>query len=345
MEKYGSFGGKSIAKISYAHPTFLTPDGVTFSMWSSIYLFQGLFTIYQLIPRLQNSHAGISRARVWVIMLYIACCLWVPVFCRQLYWPAFALLLVMNFLLVMIYRAMMINYGAIKRTQIADMMLPSVIVEEFEQARSRLGRTNQLDAVMLHPWLVKVLCFTGFSLHLSCLVYTACVDFLLTTGSMGWHQPYSNLDSNVNVNTTVSVNAAGFVNATSSSPSTSFVSGSENFAIMFVCIIGAIACALAVRHCDVPFAAGTAWALGGVYRAQTFDAPRGYPDAAMSKPIADWTLAVMIAVCVVTVIGLVKAIVESVWARKRSSEEQNGDEAYFQIDSEYDSLHEKSMEE
>ena len=334
MEIFGSFGGKSIAKISYDHPTFLTPDGPTFSMWSAIYFFQSLFVILQIIPRYQNAHAGIVRARFWVILLYIFCCLWAPVFCHEVFWPAFALLLAMIFSLVMIYRALEINYGAVDRTQSTCMMLHSVILEEPEQTRARVGNNDGSNAVTLHSWFVKVLCFTGFSLHLSCLVFTAFVDFLLTTGTMGWQQPYAALH-------TPNLNASSSANTTTTT-SVHFVSGSENFAIMCVCIIGAIACLMAVRNCDVPFATGTAWALGGVYRGQTFNAPRGYPDVAMSESIANWTLAIIIVVGVASVIGLVKAIAESVFAHFKSTEQQNNDDGYYNFDSQYESLPRKN---
>merc|ERR1712032_31402 len=71
-ENFGSFGGQSNKEVAEETPTFITPDGLTFSVWSVIYLFQGLFAIYQVIPCFQNSHAGVSRSRFWVVALFVA---------------------------------------------------------------------------------------------------------------------------------------------------------------------------------------------------------------------------------------------------------------------------------
>merc|ERR1712151_68629 len=103
----GSFGGASNSQLSKEQPTFVTPDGMTFSVWGMIYLFQALFSVYQVIPCFQNSHAGVSKARFWVVVLFLGNCLWLPVFSNRLYWLALMLILAMDLSLVMIYRTMM----------------------------------------------------------------------------------------------------------------------------------------------------------------------------------------------------------------------------------------------
>lgn len=283
---FNNFGGISIGSVSREQPTFLTPDGATFSVWALIYLLQGIFSVYQVLPCVQNSHAGVSRARLWIIVLFVSNCLWLPVFCHKLFWPGFMLMLVMVVALVMIYRIMKINYGAVDRTQSADMLLPSVVVEDREDTTARFGGSDTLPTALLHPWSVKLLCFSGFSANISWLAVASMANFMIASGSEGWHQ-------------SINVTAA----------KTILVNGSENFAIMGVCLVAAIASVLAVRNCDIPYALVAIWALGGVNRAQN---SRSYGRQA----IADWASAMMVVVAIAALVGLAKAIFESVRACK-----------------------------
>merc|ERR1712051_146345 len=306
-ESFGSFGGASNSELSKEQPTFITPDGLTFSVWSIIYLFQGLFSIYQIIPCFQNSHEGVSRARFWVVLLYLGNCLWLPVFSHRLYWLAFMLMLVMDLSLVMIYRKMSINYGAIDRNQGADMFLPSVLLEDEEQTSARLAESNkEPQAALLHPWPVKLLCFTGFSTNASWLSVATLVNLTVAIGTEGWRQAY-----------TIVVPGNNTVTA---STTTVYVNGSEQFVVMGVCLVATIAAVMAVRNCDVPYALVITWALSGVHRAQSSKPASGYPKEAMSQLISDWAMAMIVVVLIAAVIGLVKAVIESFYARKTERE-------------------------
>lgn len=305
-EDFGSFGGSSNAQVSNEHPTFLTPDGLTFSVWSVIYTFQGLFTIYQIIPIFQNSHAGVSRARFWVVVLYVANCLWLPVFSHELFWLAFMLMLVMDVSLVMIYRMMTINYGAVDRTQGADMFLPSKVLEDKKETldRHELEDTHQIPLPLLHPWPVKLICFVGFSTNISWLTVATMVNLLVAAGQDGWHKAFEVVKTSVNG-----------TEATAMVTETVYVNGSEQFVVMAVCLVALIACILAIRNGDVPYALVAMWALGGVHRAQSAKPAGGYPEQAMSSQISCWALAMIITIAVVVVAALAKNVVESLAAR------------------------------
>jgi len=311
-KEFGSFGGASNKEIAEETPTFITPDGLTFSVWSVIYLFQGLFAIYQVIPCFQNSHAGVSRSRFWVVALFVGNCLWLPVFSNRLYWLALLLMVVMDVSLIMIYRTMVVNYGAVDRTQGADMLFPSVVVEDREQTLSRVGQEKaHVHDTMLHPWPIKLLCFTGFSTNISWLAVASVVNVLVATGTEGWHKSYTVLLGPSSNGTTAMLQKTIYVN------------GSEDFAIAAVCFVALIACVLAVRNCDIPYGLVAIWALGGVNRAQGNKAPTGFPEQAMSKPIADWSRAMMIVVAIAVVIGLAKSIFESVRASSTIKAQEN----------------------
>lgn len=318
-ESFGSFGGESNTQIAEEQPTFLTPDGLTFSVWSVIYLFQGLFSIYQVIPCFQNSHTGVSRARFWVVVLYIGNCLWLVVFSHKLYWLSFLLMLIMDFSLVMIYRMMNINYGAVDLTQGAGMFLPSVILEDKDDTLDRVKGSDKFRGMYLHPWPVKLLCFVGFSANISWLAVASMVNLLVAAGASGWHQSYT-------------INIPSPLNATVMVPTVTYVNGNQDFVIMAVCLVAAIACVLAVRNCDVPYALVAMWALGGVNRAQGSRPLRGFPEAAMSKSIADWSASMLIVVLIAVVIGLVKAIAESIYACKANSKQSQENDGIHYTD-------------
>lgn len=307
-EEFGSFGGGSNAEISAEQPTFITPDGVTFSVWGIIYLFQAIFTIYQVVPCFQNSHAGVARARVWVAALFLCNSLWLPVFANRLYWLAFLIMMVMDVCLVMIYRTMVINYGTVDLTQGASMLLPSVATEDAEQTSSRLGHPDKIPATMTHPTAIKILCFVGFSTNMSWLAVASVVNLTVAIGTSGFHKAIT------------VANATSLVDT-----QTVYINGSPDFAIMAVCLVGLLASILVIRNGDVPYAVVAMWALGGVYRAQAVKAADGYPVEAMNKNIACWCVGMIITVGVATIVGLAKAIWETNRARKCKVNDSAGD--------------------
>merc|ERR1719201_596293 len=261
-----------------------------------------MFSIYQVIPCFQNSHSGVSRSRAWVVVLYGTNCLWLVVFSHKRYWLAFWLMLIMDVSLVMIYRMMKINYGAVDLAQSASMLLPSVVIEDKEHTLERLSGSDKFSGMLIHPWPVKLLCFVGFSANLSWLVVASMVNLLVATGPDGWHKDFT-------MHIETPVNSSGV-------PAVTYVNGSPDFAIMAVCLAAAIACALAIRNSDIPYAMVTIWALWGVNRAQGSKAPEGFPEVAMNKAIVDWTAGMICVVLFAIVIGLVKTIIESVNASK-----------------------------
>merc|ERR1719264_1255254 len=203
---------------------------------------------------------------------------------------------------------MNINYGAVDLTQDTSMLLPSVVLEDDAVTQDRLNGSENKSGMLLHPWPVKLLCFVGFSTNISWLTVASVVNFLVATGTSGFHQAYTTLTPSP-------------LNATVVTPTVTYVNGNPDFAVMAVCLVALIACVLAVRNCDIPYALVAMWALGGVNRAQGSNAPNGFPEAAMSKAIADWAAAIVV-VLIAVVIGSVKAIVEIiVYSRKADTKQ------------------------
>merc|ERR1712232_892475 len=149
------------------------------------------------------------------------------------------------------------------------MLLPSIYLESKADTQARYAAATghgNLPAPHRHAWTVKVLCFVGFSANISWLAVASMVNLLVATGTSGWHQAYTVAGNNTLTSTTHTV----------------YVNGNEDFVVMAVCLVAAIACVLAVRNSDVPYALVAMWALGGVNRAQSVKAPAGYPKAAMN---------------------------------------------------------------
>merc|ERR1719331_567336 len=94
----------------------------------------------------------------------------------------------------MIYRLMGINYGTVDRTQSDAMLLPSVMLEEREDTQARLGSSAQdltTQLPQLHPWPIKLMCFTGFSTNISWLVVVTLLNLCIAFGSNPWEQSYT----------------------------------------------------------------------------------------------------------------------------------------------------------
>merc|ERR1712032_1706469 len=117
------------------------------------------------------------------------------------------------------------NYGAVDRAQDADMLLPSVVLEDDAGTQDRLNGSENKSGMMLHPWPVKLLCFVGFSTNISWLTVASVVNFLVATGTSGFHQAYTTLTPSP-LNATVMM-----------TPTVTYVNGNPDFGVMAVCLV------------------------------------------------------------------------------------------------------------
>lgn len=65
-------GGQTTGQIAEAYPSLITPAGMTFAIWGMIYLFLGLFILYQW--RLIGSDSETSQVRTKIGSLFAASC-------------------------------------------------------------------------------------------------------------------------------------------------------------------------------------------------------------------------------------------------------------------------------
>lgn len=69
--------------ISNENPTTLTPDGITFSVWGPIYLFEFALVIYQ---SWSNTTFFNQQQRLWIALSFILNAAWLPVFAYEYWW-------------------------------------------------------------------------------------------------------------------------------------------------------------------------------------------------------------------------------------------------------------------
>lgn len=94
--------GRSTGEISDSYPSFFTPTGLTFSIWSLLYLSQMAFAVYQALPaQASNPHL---RAVRWP---FVAACLlnavWIVAWHGLIVWASMILMLGLLVSLVVAY--------------------------------------------------------------------------------------------------------------------------------------------------------------------------------------------------------------------------------------------------
>jgi len=153
------FGGKDNKVISDSHPTYVTPDGLTFAVWAVIYTFLLVTTIAQAAVSEGSSADMLLTSRSPVLgldtreMLSIAFllnALWLPVFSNEKYWAAFAIMVL--YLLTL------------------------------------LG--TWINTVQAGTVLDYVLVGVGVSLNASWIVVATAVNGFLCSGEAGWKDQY-----------------------------------------------------------------------------------------------------------------------------------------------------------
>ncbi|CAJ1432100.1 unnamed protein product, partial [Effrenium voratum] len=103
----GVLGGESIATISDTTPTYVTPDGLTFSVWAVIYSLELLLVVRQACPSdhteslLQKACPITGLSVRWrLVIAFLTNAIWLPVYVNRFFGLALAIILVyLGFLL------------------------------------------------------------------------------------------------------------------------------------------------------------------------------------------------------------------------------------------------------
>lgn len=104
---------KNNAQQSDTNPTYLTPDGLTFSIWGIIYLFELFFTVYQAIPVARGGGYELSvfdNVRPYVIFAFILNGLWLIIFSFSLWWLSQLVIVAYLYCIVKAYQHLQVDW-------------------------------------------------------------------------------------------------------------------------------------------------------------------------------------------------------------------------------------------
>lgn len=256
------FNGTDNAQIARENPTYLSPDGATFSIWGFIYLFEALLVVYQLLPACANVPALAGHTRAWLSAAFLVNAAWLPIFSFHRWWLSFAVIVAYLGALLKTYQSMHIDYGSHQ-----------------------------------HKVHTKIVAFTGISLNTAWVVVATLLNFTIVSRNSG---------------IIVTEIATGVNNATSGKVAgdtmVAVVGGNVDWAVLCVVLAASVALYRAARFADVPYAFVTAWALGGIYRMQTYAQNADFPTDGKSEDLARWAITFSLIVGVAGLGAVAKAI-------------------------------------
>jgi benzodiazapine receptor len=96
-------GGQNTGEVSARYPSLFTPAGYTFSIWGLIYTALIIFAIYQALPSQRNSRL-LAAITPWFLLSCAGNAGWIFAWHYNGLWLSLALMAVMLFSLVRIYR-------------------------------------------------------------------------------------------------------------------------------------------------------------------------------------------------------------------------------------------------
>lgn len=150
------------AIISNANPTYVTPDGATFSIWGFIYLFETIAVIYQALPA-NHDDARLVAGRPLMALAFSLNSIWLLVFAYYLWWLSCAVMLAYLGTLIALYRKLRIHYGGGADDQ-----------ADVDEGRGVASAT------------VKSLVYTGFSMNMAWIAVASGVNVTVTLRNEGW---------------------------------------------------------------------------------------------------------------------------------------------------------------
>lgn len=142
--------GMNIGQISNVNPTYITPDGLTFSVWGVIYTGQLAYTIYQAIPSHLDDKELVA-SRLFAVGAFVLNGIWLFLFTRLYWWLQWADIVAYLVLLIQVYRHMDIDYFNTKK-----------------------------------PWQYVLCNYVGFSCNLAWVTVATAVSTTTTFRQQGW---------------------------------------------------------------------------------------------------------------------------------------------------------------
>jgi hypothetical protein len=91
------FGGKDNKELSDTHPTYLTPDGLTFAVWGIIYSLEMVMVVAQFFGSADDILLGEIcglKVRARISIAFVLNAFWLPLFNNELFFTAFVVMAV-----------------------------------------------------------------------------------------------------------------------------------------------------------------------------------------------------------------------------------------------------------
>merc|ERR1711871_674050 len=179
--------------------------------------------------------------------------------------------------LIMLYYRLEIHYGLGGSKTVCSDIMPAL----FKSSAKETEKPNQKNVY----WFHKVFIFVGFSTNMAWLSFAVVLNFIIALRNSGW--------------------------STSAGPDTIAVGGNPDFAVMAIVLVSILASYLALKFGDIPFALVVMWALGGINRMQTVNDPSRFPVELQSQEVAQWSIAMLIYMGVISGISLLRIILQT----------------------------------
>ena len=100
--------GRSTKEISDSYPSFFTPAGLTFSIWSVLYLSQLAFTVFQALP-IQAANPSIRKVRWPIVAANLFNATWIVAWHGLVVWASMILMLGLLLSLILAYNRLEIG--------------------------------------------------------------------------------------------------------------------------------------------------------------------------------------------------------------------------------------------
>ena len=184
--------GLNIGDISNQNPTYITPDGVTFSVWGVIYTLEFFYTVYQALPS-HIDEKEISMTRPTAIFAFLLNGVWLFLFTRAYWQETYIINIFILIIYIYIYKYNVCIY--INRwLQWADIALYLV-------ALAFLYRDLKIDYLNSQKsWQYQLCIYGGFSCNLAWATVATAVSTTTTFRNQGWVTPSLDGERPIGVN-------------------------------------------------------------------------------------------------------------------------------------------------
>lgn len=262
--------------------TFISVDPATYTAWPLIFLFQLVFSIYQILPPYHKMIEGINYTRVASIGLFLLNGFWPMIFASGLYFVAIFVSAMMLQCLLIIYRSLEINYTYIHTHFRYTSLLPQWCFRQMYPFH-----------YVIPAWHTKLCVFVPFSLTFAWQIFATVQNFYACMGQIGWNQEIF------------------FKNATQSISMIRF-GGDPDSALLMLLLYFSICIVMIFRYNDIPFALMGLWVLFGVIRRN-----RIVLQSEQYITLRNSSLLFFLLLVIAIIIGSIKTIFDNIRARKR----------------------------